>query len=121
MLPLTKNSTLARADYAAPDRSLPLDTLAFDLPPELEASAPPEARGLQRDEVRLLVSYRSTDRVVHARFHDLAAFLTAGDVVVINTSGTLNAALPATRSNGAPIELHLSTRLPADLWIVELR
>ncbi len=121
MLTMTKNPTLTRSDYAAPDRSLLLDALAFDLPPELEADAPPEARGLRRDEVRLMVSYRSTDRVVHARFHDIGSFLTAGDVVVINTSGTLNAALHATRSDGTPIELHLSTHLPADLWIVELR
>ncbi len=98
-----------------------LDTLAFDLPPELEASTPPEARGLWRDEVRLMVSYRSTDRVVHARFHDVGSFLTAGDVIVINTSGTLPAALNATRSDGSPIDLHLSTHLPADIWIVELR
>src|SRR5512143_2734625 len=121
MLPLTKNQTLTRSGQTAPDRLPPLDALAFDLPPELEADAPPEARGLRRDEVRLMVSYRSTNRVVHARFHDIGSFLTAGDVLVINTSGTLNAALNATRSDGTPIELHLSTHLPADIWIVELR
>jgi S-adenosylmethionine:tRNA ribosyltransferase-isomerase len=53
-----------------------------------------------------MVSYRSTDRIVHTRFHNIGSFLTAGDVVVINTSGTLNAALNATRSDGSPIELH---------------
>jgi S-adenosylmethionine:tRNA ribosyltransferase-isomerase len=41
--------------------------------------------------------------------------------LVINTSGTLNAALEAIRADGTPLELHLSTRLPADLWSVELR
>ena len=40
---------------------------------------------------------------------------------MINTSGTLNAALDATRDDGTPLELHLSTHLPADLWIVEVR
>jgi S-adenosylmethionine:tRNA ribosyltransferase-isomerase len=103
------------------DRSIQLDGLAFNLPAELEAHEPPEARGLARDEVRLMVSYRSTDRVVHARFHDLGSFLTAGDLVVINTSGTLPAALNAARSDNTPIELHLSTHLPGDVWIVELR
>jgi len=93
----------------------------FVLPEELEASEPPEARGLARDEVRLLVSYSRSNRVVHTRFRALGDFLTAGDVVVINTSGTLNAALNVTRSDGTPLELHLSTHLPADLWIVELR
>ncbi len=93
----------------------------FDLPPELEAGEPPEARGLSRDEVRLMVSYRADDRVVHASFQDLPDFLEAGDTLVVNTSGTMNAAIPATREDGSPLTVHLSTRLPADLWVVELR
>lgn len=93
----------------------------FELPSELEASEPPEARGLARDEVRLMISYRSDNHVVHTRFRELGDFLTAGDLLVINTSGTMNAALDATRADGTPLRLHLSTHLPADLWIVELR
>ena len=96
-------------------------SLDFDLPAELEAGEPPEARGLERDEVRLMVSYRSDNRVVHTRFRDIGTFLDAGDLVVINTSGTMNAALGATREDGTALDLHLSTHLPADLWIVELR
>jgi S-adenosylmethionine:tRNA ribosyltransferase-isomerase len=96
-------------------------SLDFDLPAELEAGEPPEARGLARDEVRLMVSYRSDNRIVHTQFRDIGAFLDAGDLVVINTSGTMNAALSATREDGTALELHLSTHLPADLWIVELR
>ena len=95
--------------------------LDFDLPAELEAGEPPEARGLARDEVRLMVSYRSDNRVVHTQFREIGAFLDAGDLVVINTSGTMNAALSATREDGTALELHLSTHLPADLWVVELR
>src|ERR671916_3041036 len=98
-----------------------LPSLNFDLPPELEADAPPEARGFERDEVRLMVSYRSDDRVVHSTFRDIGDFLEAGDVLVINTSGTMNAALDVEREDGTVLELHLSTRLPADLLIVELR
>jgi S-adenosylmethionine:tRNA ribosyltransferase-isomerase len=98
-----------------------LQSLDFELPPELEAGEPPEARGLERDEVRLMVSYVSDDRVIHSRFRDLEDFLEAGDVLVINTSGTMNAALEAEREDGTQLELHLSTHLPADLWIVELR
>ena len=96
-------------------------SLDFDLPAELEAGEPPEARGLARDEVRLMVSYRADNRVVHTRFRNLGSFLDAGDLLVINTSGTLNAALSATRKDGTTLELHLSTHLPADLWIVEMR
>src|SRR5215208_3434349 len=98
-----------------------LSSLDFDLPPELEASEPPEARGLDRDEVRLMVSYRSDNRMIHSRFRDLGDFLEPGDVLVINTSGTMNATLEAEREDGKALELHLSTRLPADLWIVEIR
>ncbi len=93
----------------------------FTLPSELEASEPPEARGLSRDEVRLMVSYIATNQVTHTRFRQIGDYLKPGDVLVINTSGTLNAALPATRSDGTQFELHLSTRLPANLWVVEMR
>ncbi|MBX3059545.1 MAG: S-adenosylmethionine:tRNA ribosyltransferase-isomerase [Anaerolineae bacterium] len=96
-------------------------TLQFDLPPELEAGQPPEARGLARDQVKLMVSHYRDDRVYHTRFDQIAHYLQAGDVVVINTSGTMNAALPALRADGTRLELHLSTRLPADIWSVELR
>jgi S-adenosylmethionine:tRNA ribosyltransferase-isomerase len=95
--------------------------LRFELPRELEAGEPPEARGLRRDEVRLMVSYLDDDHIVHSRFGDLPEFLRAGDTLVVNTSGTLNAALPAERSDGTPLTVHLSTHLPADLWVVELR
>jgi S-adenosylmethionine:tRNA ribosyltransferase-isomerase len=98
-----------------------MKTLDFELPKTLEASEPPEARGLKRDEVRLMLSYTSDNRIIHSRFSQLADFLQAGDVLVINTSGTMNAALNGKRADGSPIELHLSTRLPANLWIIELR
>lgn len=104
------------------DDKLPLGrALDFVLPPGLEAAEPPEARGLQRDEVRLMVSYLHDNRVVHTRFPQIDHFLEAGDVLVINTSGTLNAALPAARTNGQVLELHLSTHLPGDRWTVEIR
>jgi len=98
--------------------ALPYD---FELPAELEAGEPPEERGLARDEVRLMVSYRADNRVVHTQFRELPDYLEPGDLLVINTSGTMNAALRATREDGTVFELHLSTHLPADMWIVEVR
>lgn len=95
--------------------------LDFILPPELEAGEPPEARGLARDEVRLMVSHLATDWVEHTHFRQIGDFLAPGDVLVLNTSGTLNAALPALRSDGTQLELHLSTHLPENLWVVEVR
>ena len=97
------------------------NALDFTLPPELEATVPPEARGLARDGVRLLVTADSGERIVHTRFGDLPDFFQPGDLLVVNTSGTLPAALTARRSDGSELALHLSTRLPAGLWVVEPR
>jgi S-adenosylmethionine:tRNA ribosyltransferase-isomerase len=116
MLTETLESLDTFPDY--PEAGSPLH---FELPPELEAGEPPEARGLRRDEVLLMVSYLDDDSVIHSRFGDLPEFLRAGDTLVVNTSGTMNAALPTERSDDSPLTVHLSTHLPADLWVVELR
>ena len=100
---------------------LAMDALDFTLPEELEAREPPEARGLARDEVRLLVSYRADDRLVHAHFDALPQFLEPGDLVVVNVSATLPAALRAVREDGTEIALHLSTQVDGPIWIVEAR
>lgn len=91
------------------------------LPAHLEAAEPPEARGLRRDDVRLLVSRADTDSLEHAHFRDLHRWLSAGDLLVVNTSGTLNAALTVRTVGGEAFELHLSTQLPGGFWTVELR
>jgi len=102
-----------------------MTSLAFGLPARLEAHEPPEARGLARDGVRLLVADRSDGTIVHARFAELTRFLAPGDLVVVNTSATLPAALQAMRADGAELELRLSTPAagsdPERFWIVELR
>jgi S-adenosylmethionine:tRNA ribosyltransferase-isomerase len=94
---------------------------SFTVPAHLEASEPPEARGLRRDGVRLLISRVDTDSIVHSRFSELPRWLTPGDLLVVNTSGTLNAALSARTEDGDRFELHLSTRLPGNFWVVEVR
>jgi S-adenosylmethionine:tRNA ribosyltransferase-isomerase len=91
------------------------------LPARLEAAEPPEARGLGRDGVRLLVSRLDADAIHHSRFFELPRWLSPGDLLVINTSGTLNAALAATTAEGDRFELHFSTRLPGNFWVVEVR
>jgi S-adenosylmethionine:tRNA ribosyltransferase-isomerase len=93
-------------------------TLEFTLPAALEAHVPPEARGLGRDGVRLLVSHGATGEVTHHRFTDLPSLLRAGDVLVVNTSATVPAAVPVPDS---PLVVHFSTELPDCSWLVELR
>lgn len=104
-----------------------LESLDFDLPHALAASEPPEARGLERDEVRLMVSSVADDAIFHARFRDFPDFLDPGDVLVVNSSATINAALDAWREGddglAERIVLHLSSPLPTPRrrWMVELR
>ncbi|HMD45004.1 MAG TPA: S-adenosylmethionine:tRNA ribosyltransferase-isomerase, partial [Acidimicrobiales bacterium] len=93
----------------------------FDLPPELEASVPPEARGITRDAVRMMVAYRGSGELVHTTFGELPGLLAEGDLVVVNTSGTLAAEVSGSDRRGHPVDVHLSNQLPAGLWTVELR
>jgi S-adenosylmethionine:tRNA ribosyltransferase-isomerase len=95
--------------------------LAPEIAATAEARVPPEARGLQRDEVRLLVA---DDRVRHLRFRELAHVLAPGDLLVVNTSATLPAALDVRRADGSRAELHLSSPVAGGdgwRWVVELR
>ena len=93
----------------------------FKLPEHLEARKPPEARGLQRDEVRLMVSDRHTDRIVHTDFTALPDFLGPNDVLVVNVSQTIPATLRARRGDSSEFDLHLSTQLSDGIWVVEPR
>ena len=87
---------------------LPDRALDFEVPADLIADHPVEHEGRRRDEVRMLVAERSTGALVHARAADLPRFLDAGDVLVVNTSPTLPAAIPSV--DGTAI-VHLSTDL----------
>jgi S-adenosylmethionine:tRNA ribosyltransferase-isomerase len=101
-----------------------VSAVQFELPQRLEAHEPPEARGLRRDDVRLLVARRRDGGIVHAHFNELPSFLAPGDLVVVNTSATLAAALKIEREDGEALELRLSTPAPhgpSSYWIVELR
>lgn len=97
-------------------------TVASQTPPlYLPATEPAEARGIERDEVRLMVSHNDDGSIAHARFKDLGEFLREGDLLLINTSRTIPAALRVRRENGRKLELHLSTHLHSNVWVVELR
>lgn len=103
------------------DATAATSRLRFALRPDLEATEPPEARGLSRDAVRMLVASRSTGELVHSTFASLPRFLDPGDLVVVNTSGTIPAAVDAIAPDGTGLVVHLSTRLDDDRWVVEPR
>jgi S-adenosylmethionine:tRNA ribosyltransferase-isomerase len=85
----------------------------------IAASAPAEHRGLSRDGVRMLVA--TTDGLMHARFSDLARFLAPGDLLIVNTSATMAAAVDGRRRDGRPVTVHFSTPLDDGTWLIELR
>ncbi|MFD3958604.1 S-adenosylmethionine:tRNA ribosyltransferase-isomerase [Streptomyces bacillaris] len=91
---------------------------ALRVPPELSARVPAEQRGSGRDDVRLLVT-RGTD-VSHHAFRELPGQVRAGDVLVVNTSATLPAAVNG-RVGGERVVVHFSTRGEDGRWAVELR
>ncbi|MEW2439136.1 S-adenosylmethionine:tRNA ribosyltransferase-isomerase [Streptomyces caniferus] len=108
---------------------------ALQVPAELSAAVPAEQRGpgLGRDAVRLMVS-RGAGRTGHHLFGELPDLLAAGDVLVVNTSRTLPAAVDGRigdgRGRGEPVVVHFSTRADrwhpagrtvAGCWAVELR
>jgi S-adenosylmethionine:tRNA ribosyltransferase-isomerase len=92
-----------------------MTALTFDLPADLEAHAPPA----RRDGVRLLIA--DADGTRHAVFHELPAFLEPGDLVVVNTSATVPAAVRGRRGDGRGVAVHFSTALDDGTWMVELR
>lgn len=98
-----------------------MSAFALPTPSLLEATEPPERRGLARDEVRMLVSDRTARTHVHASFRELPSFLRQGDLVVVNDSATLPAAIPALRADGEHFMLHVSTMIDARIWITEPR
>lgn len=94
------------------------ESLIFNRPSDLQATLPPEARGLTRDGVRLLVS--TLEGHHHVTFRDLPSFLRAGDLLVVNRSATLPASLTAHGRIGQ-FTLNLSTHYGRNLWLAEPR
>ena len=118
-----------------------MTSVDFVLPSELEAREPAELRGSGRDDVRLLVTKRDDDSIVHAHFRQLPRFLEPDDLLVLTTTATLPSAVtairvwgrfsnlpsrgqagkPALHESGDAITLHFSTPLPGGLVVVEPR
>lgn len=94
------------------------DALIFERPADLAATRPTEARGIERDSIRLMVSAPGSHS--HATFRDLPLYLCPGDVLVVNRSATLPASLPATGTIG-DFRLNLSTNYGRNLWLAEPR
>ncbi|WP_144555549.1 S-adenosylmethionine:tRNA ribosyltransferase-isomerase [Bacillus sp. X1(2014)] len=95
--------------------------LDFYLPDELNASLPPEKRGVRRDLVRMLVLDRTTGEIRHDQFFHLADYLQSGDLLIANNSRTIPAVLHASwirnKDSVMPnVEVRLARRCRQDLW-----
>lgn len=95
-------------------------TTTVRVPEERSARVPAEQRGTgrDRDSVRLLVSCGT--EVSHHTFVELPRRLRAGDLLIVNTSPTLAAAVDG-RIGHARVVVHFSTRGDDGRWAVELR
>jgi S-adenosylmethionine:tRNA ribosyltransferase-isomerase len=95
-------------------------TTTVRVPEERSARVPAEQRGTgrDRDSVRLLVSCGT--EVSHHAFVELPRRLRAGDLLIVNTSPTLAAAVDG-RIGHARVVVHFSTRGDDGRWAVELR
>ena len=123
---MTSSGLVAEREPLPETRRTASGRLAFDLPTNLEAAEPPEARGLTRDAVRMMVAHRGTGSIEHRRFSMLPTLLQPGDLVVVNTSATIPAAVDAVGADGEELVVHLSTQLTPgrwvpNRWVVELR
>ena len=104
----------------------------FTAPPEAFAPAPPEHRGLRRDQVRLLVA--ESKGIIHTRFTSLPEHLRPGDAMVVNRSATVAGAWDGNSRRHGRVVLHAATHLSraarateghrrysTEDWVIEVR
>ena len=100
--------------------ALPLTpTTRFPSPDSVTAVGPSESRGVPRDGVRLLVA--RPGRLNHVHFRDIGRFLRRGDLLVVNTSGTVPRQVDAWSPRHGDLVVHLASPLDDGTWAVELR
>jgi S-adenosylmethionine:tRNA ribosyltransferase-isomerase len=115
------------ATLQVPSFSPELARVPFELRSALEAHEPPEASGRGRDDVRLMVSRTASGEVSHHSFAALPDILLPGDLIVVNNSATLPAAVTGALApagawpDRAELTVHFSTAMPEGDWLVELR
>lgn len=92
-----------------------LRTADFDyqLPTQLIAQEPLPDRGGSR----LLIVQRDGQQLIDSRFAEFPALISAGDLVVLNTTRVRHARLLATRPSGAPAEVLLIHPEAGGTWI----
>lgn len=88
--------------------------------PATTATAELDVSYRARSAVRLMVAETEGGRITHSSFGRLGDALRPGDVLVINVSATVPAAIDGRGPTG-PVRLHLSSPVAGDVWTVEPR
>tara|TARA_S200000501_G_C20826646_1_gene745231 strand:+ start:139 stop:1188 length:1050 start_codon:yes stop_codon:yes gene_type:complete len=94
-----------------------LSNFIYDLPKELLAEYPSD----QRDESKLMILHRDTQKIEHKSFKDIIDYFDDGDVFVLNDTKVFPARLMGNKEKtGARIEVFLLRELSRDqrLWDV---
>jgi S-adenosylmethionine:tRNA ribosyltransferase-isomerase len=95
-----------------------LSEFSYDLPAELIAQQPVS----RRDASRLMLVERSTHRITHHQFSDLAGLLQPSDLLVVNNTRVIPARIFGFKKGGtARIETLLLREIESDLWEVLLK
>lgn len=97
--------------------------IEFDLPNELNAAGPPEARGLRRDDVKLMVLDPKSGETGHDHFQNLEQYVQPGDLLVMNLSRTLPASFKVKVKRcgkliADDVEVRLGQRKSNSVWRV---
>jgi S-adenosylmethionine:tRNA ribosyltransferase-isomerase len=68
-----------------------------------------------------MVAHRASGAIEHHRFSDLPDLLQPGDVMVVNTSKTIPAAVDALSEDRRRLVVHFASAVSDDLWNLEVR
>ena len=94
-----------------------LADLEYEVPPELIAQAP----AARRQDARLLVLKRGTDRLTDGSIVDLPGLLLPGDLLVLNDTQVLPAKFGARRATGGTLTGLFLLEEEHGVWRVLLR
>jgi S-adenosylmethionine:tRNA ribosyltransferase-isomerase len=88
----------------------------FDLPDELIAQEPPEARGGERHDARMAVLHRRTGTIEHRVFRDLGEYLGDSDVLVLNNARVVPTLLHGQAEDGQPVVVSVHSPTDDGSW-----
>lgn len=96
---------------------LKVSTYNYELPQNLIASYPKK----NKDDARVLVYNRASDKIIHTTFRDIFDYIPADCAVVVNDTKVVKARIFGKKDSGGKIELLLNSPLQENLYAVYIR